>query len=630
MKRVEDDAAASALAARLNGVDRKKPIVVVTTSSGRTEPWIDVSMIERELDGLAEVVLMPTGPFTWSFSAAMPPMTQVYGGAGRVYPIGLEWASRPSLSPLRFAFSEAEGARATELLIDDAVGMAAQAGLIGGGPPARRREVTGVVKGIIAGRAIIELGSGGVASIAPALAVEAVAIERQFRVGQAVAGLHDSRTGWFDVRRAVLAPRDALDGYAVGDVVLAEVGEVVEAEAELFLHPRQAVTVTRDAITGNDLDDLRALLSRGEVVVARVTTVGARWSLSMLDVDDDEEPVPAASLLPGGPPWLMPPTDEASLLAVEHVEDESASVDAPPAVETATTETDASVPPNPAAPAVVHREPAAPTEPAVPRALARPAPTPRLLDRSGRYDDGVPPLLETVNAAAPSVRATAAALVVPTPADQPGVPDPRPDAATAALVAQVAALRQENAALAAEIALLGAERSRLSVQVERQKEQLQAQRTMLRKAKGSPSAAAGPQFADAEQGFRYDVLTSWASRTPVGEQGSLPLPDFRIGPYFIDALQRLQGIKQAKVADVVVEVVTDRAKDLPGRELHQYREADGGNAPGVRRSTDDAVMWRVNLQTNSASARRLHYWVLPGGEVELWHVGTHDERPPLA
>ena len=116
----------------------------------------------------------------------------------------------------------------------------------------------------------------------------------------------------------------------------------------------------------------------------------------------------------------------------------------------------------------------------------------------------------------------------------------------------------------------------------------------------------------------------------LARQGSLPLPDFRIGPYFIDALQRLQGIKQAKVADVVVEVVTDRAKDLPGRELHQYREADGGNAPGVRRSTDDAVMWRVNLQTNSASARRLHYWAMPGGEIELWHVGTHDERPPLA
>lgn len=43
---------------------------------------------------------------------------------------------------------------------------------------------------------------------------------------------------------------------------------------------------------------------------------------------------------------------------------------------------------------------------------------------------------------------------------------------------------------------------------------------------------------------------------------------------------------------------------------------------------DGAVLWRAHLQTNTASARRLHFWRLPGGEVELWHVGTHDERPP--
>ena len=63
MERVETDAAAGALAARLNGSGRRKPIVVVTTPSGRADPWIDAVAIERELGDLAEVVLMPTGTF---------------------------------------------------------------------------------------------------------------------------------------------------------------------------------------------------------------------------------------------------------------------------------------------------------------------------------------------------------------------------------------------------------------------------------------------------------------------------------------------------------------------------------------------------------------------------------------
>ena len=612
MERVETDAAAGALAARLNGSGRRKPIVVVTTPSGRADPWIDAVAIERELGDLAEVVLMPTGTFTWSFSDAMPSTTQVYGGAGRVYPTGLEWTSRPSISPLRFAFDETEGARATKLLIDDALGMAARAGLVGGGAQARRRRVEGVVKGVIAGRAIVELGLGGVASIAPALAVDSIAAERQFRDGQRVAGLLDAQTRWLDVRRSVLEPRQALAPYAVGDVVLAEVGDVAEATAELFLHPRQTVTITRDEITGNELDDLRVLLSRGEVVAARVTATGARWSLTMIDVDDDEEPVPAASLLPGGPPWLMPPSDEARMVAADQGEDESPAVAPPPLP--ARLAPELSVPAVPAAPSPPPPEPSAATAPA---ASARPTPTPRLLDRSRRFKDAAPAAVAP--AASPAPDPAAAASVAP---------HPRADAA-AALEVEVAFLKRENVGLTEEISLLRSERSRLSAQVERQKQQLQVQRTMLRKEKGSTSGVARPEFADSEQGFRYDVLTAWASRTPVGEQPSRPLPDYRIGPHFMSCLERLHGMKQAKVADVVVEIVTDRAKDIGGRELHQYRESDGGNAPGVRRTTDDALLWRVNLQTNSASARRLHYWVLPGGKIELWHVGTHDERPPL-
>ena len=110
---INDERSASALADLLNGNARRRPVAVVTIPAGRTKPWIDVDEIAREAGSLADVYLMPTGPFTWDFSNRMAEGTQVYGGAGRVYPVGHEWATDLSKSPLRFAFNEADGERAT-------------------------------------------------------------------------------------------------------------------------------------------------------------------------------------------------------------------------------------------------------------------------------------------------------------------------------------------------------------------------------------------------------------------------------------------------------------------------------------------------------------------------------------
>ena len=113
IRTIDDEAAAIALAERLNRPGRERPIVVVTTPSGRSEPWIDAEEILSQVGDVAEVVLMPTGPHSWAFSNRMPDQTQVYGGAGRVYPVGLDWVSDIRRSPLRFAFGEPEGERAT-------------------------------------------------------------------------------------------------------------------------------------------------------------------------------------------------------------------------------------------------------------------------------------------------------------------------------------------------------------------------------------------------------------------------------------------------------------------------------------------------------------------------------------
>lgn len=200
----------------------------------------------------------------------------------------------------------------------------------------------------------------------------------------------------------------------------------------------------------------------------------------------------------------------------------------------------------------------------------------------------------------------------------------------------VTALKRRSDQQATEIADLTNERNQLAhrireaeAETRRREAEVAKLKAQLRKAgKRGASTSPAPHFADAEQGFRFAVTAAWATRTPVAEQAERPLVDYAIGPDFLDSLELLEGVSPAKVADVVFEIVTGRVKELPGRDLHQFREGAAGNAPYVRRSADDATCWRAALQVNTPSARRIHYWVLPGGGVELSRVCRHDDMEP--
>ncbi len=70
----------------------------------------------------------------------------------------------------------------------------------------------------------------------------------------------------------------------------------------------------------------------------------------------------------------------------------------------------------------------------------------------------------------------------------------------------------------------------------------------------------------------------------------------------------------------------------PPSPLEPQRSTDGGSgvseAGGTEqrvRADDGAKAWRVSLQINTPSARRLHFWRLPDGGVELSRVGVHDD-----
>jgi hypothetical protein len=76
--------------------------------------------------------------------------------------------------------------------------------------------------------------------------------------------------------------------------------------------------------------------------------------------------------------------------------------------------------------------------------------------------------------------------------------------------------------------------------------------------------------------------------------------------------------------EVSAHVASGRAHEIPSLELHQLRASVGGGAP-QRTRQDGAKAWRCSLQAGTPAARRLHFWLLPDGRVELAKVAYHDD-----
>ncbi|MFF1657764.1 hypothetical protein [Streptomyces sp. NPDC058255] len=103
---------------------RTKPVIVVSIASGHTEPWINADRLATKIGDQAEIYLIPTGWTSWALADRLPARTEVYGGAGRLYPVGTDWTADPYRAPLRFAWAASDGARATDTLLDDVQALA--------------------------------------------------------------------------------------------------------------------------------------------------------------------------------------------------------------------------------------------------------------------------------------------------------------------------------------------------------------------------------------------------------------------------------------------------------------------------------------------------------------------------
>jgi len=151
-----------------------------------------------------------------------------------------------------------------------------------------------------------------------------------------------------------------------------------------------------------------------------------------------------------------------------------------------------------------------------------------------------------------------------------------------------------------------------------------------RKGQPMPPQKDGPRerrhnWPSDELWLRSEIQLAWIERVPGFDKLRFPLPtNYVIGPRFAESISSLDDGQFDKAMKCVVDVLTDRAKDLASRDLHRLRTGDGGSdAPRIR-AEDGAVAWRAAVEINAASARRLHYWAI-GSQIELSQVAVHDD-----
>ncbi len=616
--RVESSAAVEQLAAGLHDPARDRPWVVVTSRFGSREPDLLLDQLADEVGDVTRVFLLETGPLTRELSDLLPNRFQVYGGAGRSYPVGADALADIGRSRLRFAYGNAR--QATEQLVTDALAHAHQAGLFAHAP-ASATSVTGTVKGFLPGgsRALIELADGGLATIWQELTYPPVPLDWTLQRGQRIDGMLDLVTRRLNVELDKPSVAALAERYPHNSVTLALVQHVNANRAALALHPHAAIGVTRPDISPNPLDQVDTLLSEGDVVAVRVVHhQSGALHLRLTDVDDDEPVRPPLALVRNGPPWLRENRPLVALVeplpTVEppvEVAEALPGGESGPAAETAET--------SPARTPSTGPLPG----PGKVRVLTAPAPAPSELDSPHPEPHASSAALQSTQLSLAEAKARIARLEARL-------------AAAGAADSDLARLREQTHAAQLHLHDALVEVGTLRHTVAELRADQRSQKRMLRESRRTQPAPTvtnefelrRAQWTDADGWVRHEIHLAWVDRVPPTDRAEWPLPDaYVLSDRFAESLGGLDGGQLAKAFKASVDVLTGRVKSLPGRALHPLRQGNGATAHDRVRS-DGARCMRVAIEQSTSAARRLHFWMLPGGGIELSRIVTHDDMEP--
>lgn len=131
-------------------------------------------------------------------------------------------------------------------------------------------------------------------------------------------------------------------------------------------------------------------------------------------------------------------------------------------------------------------------------------------------------------------------------------------------------------------------------------------------------------FDDADEQFDHELRLCWLNTFPAETRTRMPLRSYTLGPDFLESLITLDPADRPRVLGAVADVLTRHVWESHSRAPKQFRETGAGNSP-ARVRDDGAVAWRCSVQRNSPAARRLMWWELTDGTVELGKAAVHDD-----
>lgn len=601
--------AAAELCAEILDPTRTDPIVGVCIAAGRETPLVDIDTLEAALADRAVVRVLATGDASWQLKRTLPAGLDVYGNAVRVWQPGIR-SGDTSDHPL-LLLDEADDRTATARRVVDLV----ESGAL--------RERTAIVSDVTPLQATLRL-TDGTSVVVPAAEISRYDLpaNQVLRLAQAVRVLIISGAGASaaggDPRGSLLpfepdARRRFTEQYGLGAVVVGRVSRLHNFGAFVELLPGLLGLLRVGRMAEQWVGHPEDQLTVGDLIPVRVVAVdGDRIELSLRGTGDDSR-AQAASLYPDGPPWLSPPAPAVELPALTDSEVDVGRWEAPAAPRG----------PRPADQAVDGD--LRPLEDLVLRAAEMHERSRRSISDSERH-------LEKLRSEAVRLRRELETDLIELRERVLRTAEHEEDDIQGSTGQALAEARTEIRRLRALLAQAGRAHDELEQQAKTATEQARKNREELRRSAADlerQRALASRLQSELdvvpdEDRLRAAVRSSWIRQTTKADREQFRWREPVVGPEFLESLELLEGISRDRVVDVCAEVVCGRAVTRPGLQVHALRSVDTGGSPQQLRA-DGARAFRASLQVRSSAARRLHYWELPDGGIELAKVGYHDD-----
>lgn len=572
------------------------PALVVTAVNRTREVYLDLSRITDEFSDAVRLVVIENPNLTRMLTGVMPTGTTPYNGAARIYPThDLSWMDAPFADDLLFAgITEGNAARVTDVVVnrlrmvlETAAAFAELDFPSSADGAAEPGSFCGEFTGELSSRAGMVTspdapGSMGMLHLdLDALRVDAtVTVAGLFGVGDEVRGMVSAEDGIVSLEG--LRSADAMTAELVGGRCYPAVVTGRGAKSQVRV---QVVPGVESTLTQRGIDEAT---TAGDVVAVCVQSVGERDGRPRIAVgpvgDADVTVKDAPAMRDGGPGWIALSSGSGVAAGAADAETEE-----PATTDNRTTELEVLRGRVPALRAQI-------SDLSAQMDILRDLLASARGESDYAWDEN-----DRLNDENTLLRARLAAVGIDLPAGVGAPAAPATPGMTATTSSGVAGHRP---------------RGGRKLRVERQ--------TIY-----TECVLKGTEFSAPDDQLKEEIRLSWVRNVDAPAKADHPLR-YSFGPGFLASVEktvRADESARRKLSEVLAWVAAGY-EERTSRH-HAYRAGTGGGAPQIVRHTDGAKAFRVNLETNTAAARRLHYWKLPDGSVEFHSVNLHDDFPSM-